>query len=59
MQDVFASHWRLRFMSSSPLSIADGAELLKSLAALGLDVTRFSTLYNYDDKTGYTLEQSE
>jgi isocitrate dehydrogenase len=59
MQDVFASHWRLRFMSASPLNLSHGAELLQALASLGLDVARFSTLYNYDGKAGYTLEQSE
>ncbi len=60
MQDVFASHWRLRFLGGDvKLSTADGAELLAALGKLGLDVARLSTLYTYNGKNGYTLEQSE
>jgi len=63
IKEIRASHWRLRFLASTESNFAEGGELFALLAKSGLDVCRFSTLYNYtlDGKTekGYTLEQAE
>ena len=63
LKEIRASHWRLRFLSSASSSFQEGGDLYKLISDAKLDITRFSTLYDYslDGKSekGYTLEQAE
>jgi isocitrate dehydrogenase len=64
IKEIRASHWRLRFLSSGETNFDDGSKLYSLITSSGLDVARFSTLYDYRDQDGkiekgYTLEQAE